>query len=93
MLAKTINSVLEKHPYYAKLSDADKISVLNLALINYWNQREEITVHGVVADGEIGWDSLTIDNDEIYVLSQANIGVENLSSYRSVDKFISTLRR
>ena len=89
MKASEISSVLEKHPYYAKLSDSDKLSVLNISLINYWNFKDDEMTHGVVPNGEIGWDNVAIDNDDIYDLAQSDIGVTNLSKYQSIDLDLS----
>lgn len=85
MKSQLIYDLLEKHPYFEELSNADKISVMNIALTNLYFQLEDQISWGKFTNGQVGWDGNVLDVDDVYVLPQSEIAQLNLSTYKSVD--------
>jgi len=83
--AKLINNLLNHHPYYSKLTEYQKIVVLNIALTKYYEVKEKVIVHSVYSDGHIGIDDSVIANDYIKKLPQYMLFSKSLSKYKKTD--------
>lgn len=82
MNARKIYNLLNSHPYFAKLSEADKLNVMNLALNNYRDLTEEELHYGVYPNGSKGWDGEIINNPVPYELSQSLLSLSSLSDFK-----------
>jgi len=84
MKASSINTLLSKHPYYSKLSDSNRLIVLNLALSNYWNALDEVVYPSVLSAGKVGASGAIIEYPSIYRLPQRFSASLSLSSYSNI---------
>ena len=84
MEASLINNLLSKHPYYSKLSDSDRLIVLNLALSNYWNALDEVIYPSVLTAGKVGTSGAIIEYPSIYRMPQRFSASLSLSTYSNI---------
>ena len=85
MKVSLINSLLSKHPYYKKLTNFQKLTVLNIALTKFYETNESEIVHAVYPDGHIGFGDDVIDNDSIRKVFQTIITAKSLSKYSEIN--------
>jgi len=89
MTVTFINSLLKKHPYYNKLTDFEKLTVLNIALTKYWEIKEKEVVHSLYPEGHIGYEDHIINNDTIVKIPQMMLQAQSLSTYTELNANLS----
>ena len=81
-----ISKILDNHPYYKSLCDADKLKVLNITISNHYNlvNKKPIDVMLSVVGGKVGEDGKYTTDFKIPELPQRNIEPLGTLSYRDV---------
>ena len=90
MKAQVVDDILRKHPYYKKLTSAEKIVVLNLATQAVWEKLNTEVLHAVYPKGSIGFDNSVFNPDAIYKLPQGQLEAKSLSSFDDLDIDLSS---
>lgn len=89
MTTTLINNFLNHHPYYNKLTDYQKLTVLNIALTKYYIWKKTEIVHGQMLNGHVGINDDIINNDTIVKLPQLMLDAKSLSKYSQLNVNLS----
>lgn len=90
MKASVIDSLLNHHPYYSKLSYHERLVVLNNCKDYYYSKVGKQICHAVYPKGSLGFDNVAFEPQEIVKLPQMMLIAKSLSKYSDVDYDLST---
>lgn len=80
-----IYNLLNKHPYFNKLSEDNKLNVMNIALANYKENVNAEISYAVYPNNTKGFDQVLIDNDVPHKIGQPLLSLSSLSDYSAKD--------